>query len=46
METVRNKKKFTEPQLVIYGDIRRITQAPNPNAMGDGGAAGMNMTAL
>ena len=31
------KKTYHRPQLLIYGDIREITQAIGQNAMPDGG---------
>ena len=35
------KKPFRDPELVVYGDIRRITQNVNPTlGMGDGAMAG------
>lgn len=38
------KKPFSEPTLVVYGDIRTITQATQPVGMGDGGMAGLIKT--
>jgi hypothetical protein len=38
------KKPFVDPQLVVYGDISRITQATAPVGMGDGGMAGTTKT--
>jgi hypothetical protein len=35
------KKPFSDPELVVYGDIRTITQATAPAGMGDGGMAGL-----
>ena len=41
MSKPMQKKPFREPELVVYGDIRRITQNVNPLVgMGDGGMAG------
>jgi hypothetical protein len=42
------KKTYKTPVVSVYGDIREITQAPNPNGMGDGGGGGdtMSMTSL
>jgi len=30
------KKPFKTPQLIVYGDIREITQATGSTGMGDG----------
>jgi hypothetical protein len=38
------KKQFRDPELVVYGDIRSITQASKPLGMGDGGMAGTTKT--
>jgi hypothetical protein len=39
------KKAFRNPELVVYGDIRRITQnVGNMGAVGDGGAAPTHKT--
>jgi hypothetical protein len=39
------KKPFHDPELVVYGDIRRITQNVNPPpGMGDGGMGGLTKT--
>jgi hypothetical protein len=39
------KKPFRDPELVIYGDIRSITQDTLPAGMGDGGMGGLTKTA-
>lgn len=39
------KKPFRDPELVVFGDIRRITQNTSPTGMGDGGMAGATKTA-
>ena len=41
---VPSKKQFNEPQLVVYGDIRRITQNVGNMGAVDGGVAPMNRT--
>lgn len=41
----KQKKAFRDPELMVYGDIRRITQATSPTGMGDGGMAGLVKTA-
>jgi len=38
------KKPFRDPELVVYGDIRRITQNVTVAGMGDGGMAGATKT--
>jgi len=38
------KKPFTSPELVVYGDIGSITQNTSPTGMGDGGMAGLTKT--
>lgn len=45
MPSPMQKKPFRDPELVAYGDIRRITQnvSPPPN-MGDGGMGGLTKT--
>ena len=40
------KQPFTDPELVVYGDIRTITQATSPTGMGDGGMAGVTKTGV
>jgi hypothetical protein len=40
----KQKKTFRDPELMVYGDIRRITQATSPTGMGDGGMAGLVKT--
>jgi hypothetical protein len=40
MSNSTGKKPFSDPELVVYGDIRSITQATQPVGMGDGGMAG------
>ena len=43
---VPSKKRYQEPSLRIFGDIRVLTLSTNAMAMGDGGAVvGMMMTA-
>jgi len=44
MSNPMQKKPFHDPELVVYGDIRRITQNVNPVGMGDGGMAGATKT--
>lgn len=44
MSTPTSKKPFRNPELTVYGDIRRITQNTNPTGMGDGGMAGTSKT--
>ncbi|MFL5385712.1 MAG: hypothetical protein ACJ8GN_24625 [Longimicrobiaceae bacterium] len=39
------KKPFRDPELMVYGDIRRITQSTAPLGMGDGGMAGTTKSA-
>lgn len=34
-----DKKVYTKPTLVIYGDIRGITLGPSPGALESGGAS-------
>lgn len=34
-----NKKVYTKPKLVIYGDIRGITLGPSPGTLESGGAS-------
>jgi hypothetical protein len=41
-----SKKEFREPELVVYGDIRRITQAVGPTGKGDGGMGATNKTGV
>ncbi|HYJ78818.1 MAG TPA: hypothetical protein VEW03_04425 [Longimicrobiaceae bacterium] len=38
------KKRFEDPELVVYGDIRSITQNVDAIGMGDGGMAGTTKT--
>ena len=38
--TAKKRKKYDRPVLVVYGDIRAITQAVSPAGMGDGAMAG------
>jgi hypothetical protein len=45
MTTPTQKKLFKDPELVVYGDIRSITQATAPTGMGDGGMGGLTKTA-
>jgi hypothetical protein len=45
MSTPMPKKPFREPELVVYGDIRSITQATTLVGMNDGGMAAMTKTA-
>jgi len=45
MPTSMPKKPFREPELVVYGDIRSITQATSAVGMNDGGMAAMTKTA-
>ena len=45
MSNPTGKKPFSDPELVVYGDIRAITQATSPTGMGDGGMAGVVKTA-
>jgi hypothetical protein len=45
MSAPTQKKPFRDPELVVYGDIRRITQATAPAGMGDGGMAGLTKSA-
>ena len=40
----QQKKPFRDPELVVYGDISRITQATLAVGMGDGGMAGLTKT--
>ena len=43
---VPNKKRYQEPSLRTYGDIRALTMTTNAKATKDGGiVAGMMMTA-
>jgi hypothetical protein len=44
MSEQTQKKPFHDPELVVYGDIRSITQAISPAGMGDGGMAGTTKT--
>jgi hypothetical protein len=44
MSVQTQKKPFHDPELVVYGDIRRITQNVGANGMGDGGMAGLTKT--
>lgn len=44
MSDQTRKKLFVEPALVVYGDIRTITQATLAVGMGDGGMAGLTKT--
>ena len=45
MSAPKQKKTFRDPELMVYGDIRRITQSTSPTGMGDGGMAGTTKTA-
>ena len=45
MSVSNQKKPFRDPELVVYGDIRAITQATAPVGMGDGGMGGTTKTA-
>jgi hypothetical protein len=45
MSAPKQKKTFRDPELMVYGDIRRITQATQPVGMGDGGMGGLTKTA-
>jgi hypothetical protein len=44
MSDSTQKKPFHDPELVVYGDIRSITQNTGPLGMGDGGMAGTTKT--
>ena len=44
MSAPKQKKTFRDPELMVYGDIRRITQAVTVTGMGDGGMAGATKT--
>jgi len=45
MSNPTGKKPFRDPELVVYGDIRSITQNTQPTGMGDGGMGGLTKTA-
>jgi hypothetical protein len=38
-------KKYTKPQVQIYGDLREITQAVGKTGADDGGGGGVQKTA-
>lgn len=37
-----NKHPYRQPQLLVYGNIRELTQAVGMNGAMDGGGGGMN----
>lgn len=39
-----SRKPFPEPALVVYGDIRTITQTVGLSGMSDGNMAGLTKT--
>ena len=41
----RAKKPYERPELVVYGDIRELTQAIGTTAMSDGGHGAHTRTA-
>ncbi|HVG43355.1 MAG TPA: hypothetical protein VM890_01455 [Longimicrobium sp.] len=45
MSNPTGKKPFSDPELVVYGDVRSITQNTKPAGMGDGGMGGLTKTA-
>ena len=45
MSAPMQKKPFREPELMVYGDIRRITLNTAALGMGDGGMAGLTKSA-
>lgn len=40
-----DKKKYSSPRLIVYGDIRTVTKSTRPVGMGDGAMSGIAKTA-